>query len=60
VRLVLIAWNEVKKGRPQDFDWAIPLEDSVQVPGHGDVTVPLPEDISGLSYVTVEAVQVTS
>jgi hypothetical protein len=60
VKLVVIAWLEQKGDDPQQFDWAIPLEDPVEVPGKGKKTVPLPEDLTDISYVTVEAVQVTS
>jgi hypothetical protein len=60
VKLVVIAWLDAKKGDPQQFDWAIPLENPVEVPGKGKKMVPLPEDLTGISYVSVEAVQVTS
>ena len=60
VKLVVIAWLEQKGDDPQQFDWAIPLEDPVEVPGKGKTMVPLPEDLTDISYVTVDAVQVTS
>jgi hypothetical protein len=60
VKLVVIAWLDAKKGEPQQFDWAIPLDDKIEVPGKGKKMVPLPEDLTDISYVSVEAVQVTS
>jgi hypothetical protein len=60
IKVVLIAWGAVHKGRAQQFEWAIPIGDPVTVPAHGAKMVPLPSDLADISYVSVKTSSATS
>jgi hypothetical protein len=55
VKIALMSWGERPKSDPQQFEWAIPLDDVYTVPGEGRKMVKLPPELADRHVVTIEA-----
>ncbi len=55
VKIALMAWGERPESDPQQFEWAIPLDDVYTVPANGSKMVKLPPELADRHVVTIES-----
>jgi hypothetical protein len=54
VRVALMAWGERPASDPQQFEWAIPLDDVYTVPANGSRMIKLPRELADRHVVSIE------
>ena len=54
VKVALMSWGERPESDPQQFEWAIPLDDVYTVPANGSKMVKLPPGLADQHIVTIE------
>ncbi len=54
VKVALMSWGERPESDPQQFEWAIPLDDIYTVPANGTKMVKLPPGLADEHVVTIE------
>ena len=54
VKVALMSWGERPDEDPQQFEWAIPLDDAYTVPANGTKMVTLPPELADQHVVTIE------
>ena len=54
VKVALMSWGERPEEDPQQFEWAIPLDDTYRVPANGRKMVKLPPELADRNVVTIE------
>jgi hypothetical protein len=54
VKVALMAWGDRPESDPQQFEWAIPLDDIYAVPANGKQMVALPPGLADEHVVTIE------